>query len=389
MNRADSASRQATDTIDVMGRCKLPARLSGWILLVVVALAFSAPAPATQIEVPVEIDYLVLDAALKQRFYTGAGNRAEFWQGPANCGHLYAMDPHFGQAGSDVRLVSAADLQAALALAGQCLNAMTWTGKLSADMAPHIEDFNLKFRIVDAEFINSDGAVIGGDAFGLVKSQVLSQLGNFSYSLRPYVERLRKILDSAPAAEVAAEVRPVLISLKLDQQVTAADHGVTLSLQMTLPQNLLEPMTSHRMTKDEKAAWRSAASEIEDFLKDVATQIQPLIVDPQLTSEITGIINESRARIAVMANTPPPDGDPLPLLRDEWQRLRSVVRTAAYRQVFGEQSVEILEAISVGDVIFAIDQQAPALGSRIALTGLQELVRRMPRRSSMQPTPAS
>ncbi len=125
------------------------------------------------------------------------------------------------------------------------------------------------------------------------------------------------------------------------------------------------------------------------FLKDVATQIQPLIVDPQLSSEITGIINESRARIAVMANTPPPDGDPLPQLRDEWQRLPTVARIAAYRQVFGAQSLEILEAISVGDVIFAIDQKAPQLGSRIALAGLQELIRRMPPRSSMQPTPAS
>lgn len=388
MSRADLALPRATDTIDAMERCKLPARLSGLILLAVVAVAFSAPALATQIEVPVEIDYLVLDAALKQRFYTGAGGRAEFWQGPANCGHLYATDPHFGQAESYVRLVSAADVQAALALAGQCLNAMTWTGKLSADMAPHIENFDLKFRIVDVEFINSNVSVIGGDAFGLVKGQLLGQLGNFSYSLRPYVDRLQKILDSAPSTEVATEVRPILASLKLDQQVTAADHGVTLSLQMTLPQNLLEPMTSQRMTEDEKAAWRSAASEIEDFLKDVATQIQPLIVDPQLTSEVTGIINESRARIAAMANTPPPDGDPLPLLRDEWQRLRSVIRTAAYRQVFGAQSVEMLEAISVGDVIFAIDQKAPALGSRIALAGLRELARGTASRSSEQPTPA-
>lgn len=371
-----------------MGQRKLPALLSGLILLTTIILAFAASAFAAQIEVPVEIDYLVLDAALKQRFYTGAGGRAVFWQGAANCGHLYATDPHFSQAGDDVRLVSAADLQAALALAGQCLSAMSWNGKLSAVMVPRIEDLKLKFHIKDVEFINSNGATIGGDALDMMKRQLLGQLGNFSYDLRPYIDRLQNILNHAPSQEVVTEVRPILALLKLGEQVIAGEHGVTVSLLMSLSQNLVEAPSGTPMTPAEKAAWRAAALKIEGLLMDLQRQIPSLIVDPQLSDQITNIINDSRSRIAVMANTPPMGGDPLPSLRGDWQRLESAARTAAYRNIFGERSPEILEAVAIGDAIFAIDQKAPALGSRIALVGLQELMRETSSSPSAQPPPS-
>src|SRR5690349_13315951 len=99
-----------------MGRRALPAVSSGLILLTAFTVGFATAAFATPVAVPAEIDYLVLDTALKQRFYTASGGRAVFWQGSANCGHLYATDPHLSRAAADVRLVSAADLQAALAL---------------------------------------------------------------------------------------------------------------------------------------------------------------------------------------------------------------------------------------------------------------------------------
>jgi hypothetical protein len=358
------------------------------ILLTTILLAFTVRVYAAQVEVPVEIDYLVLDAALKQRFYTAAGGRAVFWQGPANCGHLYATDPHFSQAGSDIRLISAADLQAALALAGQCLSAMSWNGKLAAVMTPRIEGSELKFHIKDVEFINADGRVIGGDALNMMKGQLLGQLGNFSYNLRPYIDRVQSILNEFPAREVTAEVQPILASLKLGEQVVAGEHGVTVTLLMALPANLLEKPSGALMTAEEKTAWRAAASKIESVLTELQRQLPPLIVDPQLSDQIMGVISDARTQIRAMANTPPPGGDPLPALRNDWQRLAIAARAAAYRSVFGERSVEILEAVALGDVIFAIDQRAPALGSRIALGGLQELIRETGS-SSTQPAPLS
>src|SRR5438876_11735258 len=59
-------------------------------------------AGAVQLELPLKLDYLLLDAAMKQRYYSGPGGRAQLWNGDGNCGHFYAVNPRFSRSGPNV-----------------------------------------------------------------------------------------------------------------------------------------------------------------------------------------------------------------------------------------------------------------------------------------------
>ena len=332
---------------------------------------------AVQIELPLNLDYLLLDAAVKERFYTGPGGHAQFWNDAGNCGHFYATNPRFGRSGPNVRLESQGDLEAAIALAGQCLNAMSWSGNLVAITTPWITSFALKFRITDLNFYGANGTAIGGGAFGLVKSGLIDELGSFSYDLRPQLQQLQALADGLPPTPAATEVKAVLASLRPAPQIVPQDDGIGVALQMDVPESLLSPSVAP-LTSAQKASWRDAAENVSALLTTMATQTQALMPDAQLRDEVTRIAADSQARVAAAANAPPPRGDPLPLFRNDWQRLRAALKSAARRGSLRDQTAAVLAALTAGDAVFALDEQAPGLGSQLAQAGLQKLAQGLP-----------
>src|ERR1700761_372085 len=54
-------------------------------------------ASASEVKVPLAIDYLALDAALRSQIYTGAEQHAEFWQGTDPCQYLEGENPRFSR----------------------------------------------------------------------------------------------------------------------------------------------------------------------------------------------------------------------------------------------------------------------------------------------------
>jgi hypothetical protein len=345
--------------------------IAGAIALFVGIITAAAHAGAAWISVPLKIDYMVLDAAIRQRLYTAPGGGAEFWRGSGGCGYFTAHHPRFGRDGSAIRLETGANLSLALDVAGECLNAAQWSGIIQADSAPYIEGFALKFRVTDINFLNPDRTPgpLGGRAFDLAKGNLIPRLDTFSYDLTPYVRQLNGALDSASAAD--AEMRAALASLRLGPQVSAEDDGAGLTLEFAAPDRLLSPPRSDGapLTPAEMAAWRTALRNADQFLETASAQINDFLIG-ELRSELMLVIGDARARIARAENNPPPGADPLPLIRPDWEQLRAIVATAAHRGNFGPQTARVLSLAAIGDAIFALDQRQPALGSRIAREGL-------------------
>ncbi len=76
-------------------------------------------ADAAQIEVPLNLDYLLLDAALQQQLFTGNNGRAEFWKSSDNCGYFYAQNPRFSRNGEAVELTTDSQFNAGIGVGGR------------------------------------------------------------------------------------------------------------------------------------------------------------------------------------------------------------------------------------------------------------------------------
>jgi hypothetical protein len=365
-----------TANLSIKRRPKLPI-----VVCLIVLAALCTRSEAAIIRVPVEVDYLVLDAALKQRLYTAAGGRAEFWKGPDGCGYFYGRNPRFGRNQGAVKLETDGNLNLGLGVAGQCLSALEWSGIIEAETAPYIDGFALKFRVTDINFYNPDRTqgAMASRAFGLVKQNLIPRLETFTYDAKPYMERLYGVLNSAPPSSAGAQARAALTSVRLAREVIAEDDGVGLTLEVTVPEDLMREAAAYAsvpLTPAQVDAWRIALRNADQFLSVAAGQMRGLVPDEQLRRELAGVLADARNRAERAAERPPPGGDPLPIFRQDWERLRLIIKTAAHRGTFGDQAVELLSFVSVGGAMFALDMQVPALGARISRAGLGELSRR-------------
>ena len=171
-----------------------------WIILTiasVILLAPIAPARASQVRIPLTIDYITLREALKHKLYTAPGGRAELWNGLDDCQFLYAENPEFSRAtaggAATVQLETANSLGLGVAMGSQCLNAVQWSGIVQALGVPYIAPgLQLKFHFTDLNVFDSahQKTEIVSQGFDLIKGYLIPRLNDFSYDLNPSVKQL-------------------------------------------------------------------------------------------------------------------------------------------------------------------------------------------------------
>ncbi len=344
---------------------------------VLLALLGATPVGAGELEVPLDLGYLILNAAIAQRLYTGPGGRAEFFRGSDECQYFYAENPRFGRHDSQLELNTDGDLSLGLALGGSCVSPISWKGIIQAETEPRIEGLALRLRVADLNFYNPDHtkSEIAGRAFDLVKGNLIPRLEAFSYDLSPAMAELNSLAASIPSTAQGEQARTALQSLRLGPAVVPEDDGVRVTLRLALPDSLMAAHTPAPITSAQAAAWRMAAENVANFLAGAAAQIRTIIPDRQLAGELGAVVDDSRRRAAQAAAQPPSNLDPLPVFHDDWDRLRTIVQRAASQNHAGDQTLELLSFVTAGDALFAIDGESPALGSCLSSAALDELSR--------------
>ncbi len=161
----------------------------------VILLAPAAPARASQVRIPLTIDYITLREALKRKLYTAPGGRAELWNGVNDCQFLYAENPEFSRAtaggAATVQLETANSLGLGVAMGSQCLNAVQWSGIVQALGVPYIAPgLQLKFHFTDLNVFDSAHQKARGRQPGLRSDQGLSDSAAQRFFLRPQSRRL-------------------------------------------------------------------------------------------------------------------------------------------------------------------------------------------------------
>jgi hypothetical protein len=343
------------------------------------ALALPVLAHAAEVNVPLQVDYLLLDAALAQKLYTAPGGKAQFFRGSDQCQYFYAEKPRFGPHGAQLEMNTDGDLSLGLALGGNCVSPIAWQGIIQAETQPRIEGRALKLRVADLNFYNRDRSKsdIAGRAFDMIKGNLIPQLEAFSYDLSPAIQQIDGLAASVPSGEQGDQVRAALQSLRLAPDVVTEPEGVRVTLQMQLPDALLAAPSPQPITPAEAAQWHDAANSVAGFIADAAKRIPGMVADQQLAAQLQAVADDARNRAQQAANQPPASRDPLPLFREDWGRLRTIVRNSAAKDPTNTTSQELLAFLMVGDAVFAIDSSVPALGSHLASTALSELSRRV------------
>ena len=355
---------------------------------IAIFLARPDPARATQVRIPLTIDYIALREALKRNLFTAPGGRAQLWNGIDDCQFLYAENPEFSRATAGgpatVKLETADSLGLGVSMGSQCLNAIQWSGIVEALGVPYIAPgLQLKFHFTDLNLYDSahQKTQLASQGFDLIKSYLIPQLDDFSYDLKPAVQQLGAMVSDSIAPEAAGRVHAAIASLAAEPNIDALDDGIRVTLVMTIPDvptptAIPGAAASPSPTPAELKAFQDTLDQWDAFLVFSIKQLGDAVGDQPFRDQLLQILLDSRYRLVQALNNPPAAAGPDPvriLFLDEWRQLHDAVRAAARRGMLGAHALEFMSFISAGDALFALDQAAPALGMRISAADLRRL----------------
>ena len=371
-------------------------RLATLLAAIAALISLCRPAaaePATQIIVPLTIDYLTLGAALKRQVYDAPGGRAILWKGTNDCEFLNAYNPRFSLDAAAVELESDGELGLGVPLEENCVGPLSWKGIIAVDAAPYLtSDLTLMFRVTDINLYDRQHqkSLIVGHGFDLIKQNFIPRFQTFKFDLRAPIEEFRALASEAAPAGQAASFKQALATVHSVGPAIAERNGIRVTLALTVPvQPASQPtVASGPLTPAELAAWDEQLDQWDAFIVFAIKRIGSTIADKEVRASLLNLLLDGRYRLAQALGQPPAPGGPDPvrvLFLDQWRRLGDVVRTAAARGQLGDRALELLSFVSAGDALMAFDQAAPALGARISAADLRRLARIMAPHTTADP----
>jgi len=275
--------------------------LLGWLIGLAAGQASDPNLSGRQVRIPLNVPYVTLREALKRQLYSAAGNRADLWNGSDDCQFFYAENPEFARAGqsANVRLETAASLGLGLGVAGQCLNAVQWSGIVEAFGTPYIAPgLKLKFHFTDLNLYNSQHQKtdVLSQGFDLIKNNLLPQLDAFSYDLNPSVQQLSALVGDSATPEVADRIRTALASLTAEPDITALDEGIRVVLVMTVPDAPIVAPDHSAATPSpaELETFQTTLDQWDAFLVFAVKQLGVSVGYKQLRDQLLKIMIDSR-----------------------------------------------------------------------------------------------
>ena len=357
----------------------------GIALLVTALFAAASSTHAATIQLPLNLNYLTLDAAIKASVFTQPGGRARLWEGGNECQYLDATNPRFSREGSGTKLEADGRLVLGFPVGDRCVGPIDWTGIIASSLDPYMSGLALKWRVTDINLFDQQHqkSALIGHSFDLIKQNFIPAIQTFSYDLAPSVKQLGQLAELGAAnATDATRIRQSLATLRPFGSIIARDAGLRITLQM----ELLEPPTAGaNFPSAEPIApgaaqpqWQTALENWDSFLVFAVKQLATAVPDPAVRQQLLNVLLDSRERLVTALTQPASGPDPVRLLfLDEWTQLRDIIEVAAARGAIGDHTLEFLSFISAGDALFALDQAAPMLGIRITADDLRRLARIM------------
>lgn len=349
-----------------------------WCKLFLIALVVTpGVAAASAVNVPILLDYRVIDKALKEQLFTGPDGSAKLLDDGFNCNSLTLSEPSVGSAeGGLIRLQTRVSARIGTPVGGNCLFPVTWQGQVQTLQEVFVAPTGLGvgFRVVDSSIINDPGADPAPTAvWELLKSYIHPRLSAVNINLEPTIATIQQLL--AGAGKGSQEQLAFLSTLGLSH-VSSENGQLNITLKMNAPDapaNWLAA-SSGALSEQELAQWDSAWQAWDGFATwMIKTMAAP--ADPALASELGEILLDARYDLYEALSSEDKSRDPVrELFTKTWTRLAPLLRQNKLA-IPGGEALEFATFISAADALQILDSAAPQLGLRIDSQTFRSLAR--------------
>lgn len=342
---------------------------------------------AAVLEIPLALDYRIVEQALGEQVFTGPDRTAPVFADRQRCNFLTLAEPRVeGTADGQVRLLTALRAQTGTPLAGRCWFAKSWHGVIetlqTAQVAP--ESSAVTFRVADSNLLRTDDqqSMLPRFVQAWIREYVHPRLGAVTIELQPAVAGLQELLDAvmagAPQPTSAAPPEPSYPLRLTAVRPSATALVAVLSLEVAdapgdpFPDTAL-PVESP-LTEEELAAWDAAWQDWEGFATWLVKTLS-FASGSALNEALAETLLETRYELRDALARDERDRDQVrELFLHTWERLAPLLRDIE-ADLPGSQVLRYATFVSAGDALRSLDLLAPHLGLRLDRDALRSMAR--------------
>ncbi len=340
-----------------------------------VLFALPSSLRAATVDVPLALDYRVVEEALIQQVFTDPDGTAEVLSDAIGCNTLVLSDPRVaGNDDGQLRLVTDVHAGVGTPIGSKCRFARTWHGVIEtvqvADVEPGAGVVTL--RIVDSQLLRADDGknVLPRFMRSWVRDHVHPRLDGVTIDLGPALVGIDELLDLAFADSAVTTVATVLSGVDLLPETLVA----TLSFDVPDAPPGWAPADEPPLTDAELAAWDANWQAWDAFatwmIKTLAAS-----AEPELTRALGETLLEARYELRDALARDERNRDPVrELFLQSWTRLAPLLEGSDL-PIPGGQALGFASFISAGNALQALDQVAPHLEFRINQDALRAMAR--------------
>jgi len=359
---------------------KFRAGASGWLILTCI---LCSPASAAGLEIPLVLDYRIMDQALRDQVFSGPGATAEVFADRIRCNTLVLSDPRI--AGADarrLRMKATVRAQTGTPLGGKCWFSKSWDGLLETFQTAdaHPDRSQVSFKVVDSTLLSPDDQheVLPRFLRKWVRDYVYPRLAAVRIDLEPVVTGVQELLDtvtaSAPVAD-GAEFPQQPLPLKLADIRFDNDSLVAiLSADVPAAPPDWTPPVQAPLSEEELARWDASWQAWDGF----ATWLIKTLADssePELRDELAETLLTARYDLRDALSSDEREQDPVrSLFLKTWELLAPLLHQSRL-EFPGSTALQYAAFISAGDALRALDSVAPHVGMRLDRNSLRSLAR--------------
>ncbi|MDR4518403.1 MAG: lytic transglycosylase domain-containing protein [Nitrosomonas sp.] len=353
------------------------------IFLLATLLLFTFGAFASEISVPMKLDYRFLHRILLEQVYTAGGNKALLIDDKASCSKLVLSDPQISHDEGRIRTVSTVNAMFGRKIAGRCIKTPEWRGLIEIFQQPAIVTGQpvIEFQVVDSNLLNKGGEkpLLTGALWDLVMQHVHSSLGALRVDLAVPLKDIQTFVPLLLTTSGSDIANRTLESVMFSG-VEATNTGIVLTLQFQVPDKDTDQSvnfsTEPPLTTAEALRWESAWQRWDAFLTFVVKQVAEDNEQGNLRKELLQVLLDGRYDLSeALTSWNGGAVDPVRgLFLKSWRRLSPILRQME-TTLPGTAAIRYLSFVTAADALTAMDQMSEQIGYEISADGLRRMAR--------------
>ncbi|UTW11236.1 lytic transglycosylase domain-containing protein [Marinobacterium rhizophilum] len=334
---------------------------------------------AGELQVPITLDYRILDQALDEQLLSGPGNTAELFTDGSRCNSLRLSNPRIeGTDDGQVRILTDISTRTGIPTGNHCMLPLEWNGVIETRHQAYIDRHRpaIDFRIVDSGILetNEQTRAVPGVIWNWIKDFIQPRFDAVSVDLAPAVGNLQDLLQLVLHAPQAAGARvPVRLAL---HRVTATPAGLNLVLRAQLPDPPPNwtPASDQVLTEAELAHWDTRWQAWDGFATWLIKTLGAS-AEPELARALADLLLQARYDLRDALADDDRARDPVrDLFLNTWERLAPLLHDTR-PTLPAVPALQYATFVSAADALSTLDRIAPHLGVQLDRNSLRSFAR--------------